>query len=180
MRRPNDPYRRMARLMASQQMATGASMRDLLKVRGVNLRMAAAANGWRRDPVAFIRAGGGPPSIRWKHTGGMVYVSDDPEALPQPLREAVRATLIGFFSRTCPVCGAEARWLTEGQLEASDLGRVWGARFRFASVLDEGALEEAYSALGIEPGFDVFAIEHEPECPVRPEHIGLLDGDAAN
>jgi hypothetical protein len=58
-----DRYRRLARLVASQQ--KGGLMRDLMKVRAESVRMAALKGGWRRDSVA-LTGPDGAPEILWR------------------------------------------------------------------------------------------------------------------
>lgn len=142
-------------------------MRDLIKAgRAQSLRLAASMNGWRRRPVANPDPDG--PVIRWEGPGGVIYRSDDPEALAEPLRQAVRCSLIAFFSRKCPVCAARAQWLSQRQAATGDLARFSLTRF-------ERVADGQHSSARV-----VFAIEHEAECPVRPEHIDAMIAAASN
>lgn len=147
-------------------------MRDLIKTRAVHVQMAALDGGWAREAKRFIGADGGAPMIRWHGPDGLTWVSDDPEALPEPLCQAKRVELIGVFSRRCRLCDAEAQWLTEEQLAMVDPGRAFTLRFQRHRV---GA--ETHS---IEASEHVFVIEHAPGCDARPAAVSVMDAAAAN
>jgi hypothetical protein len=146
-------------------------MRDLIKVRAANVTMAALKHGWYREAKTFVTPDGGSPAIRWRcpARGISRWETDDPEAFPEPLRQAKRVELICLFSERCPVCDATAVALSYEDAIAADPRRAWAVVFRGRTASGKAAKA---------PG--VFVIEHAPDCDARPELVEAMNAAAAN
>lgn len=119
--------------------------------------------GWRRDPVLVDE-----DRIRWFRASGETYLSPDPEGMREPVRQAWRARLIGFFNRMCPVCEQRACWMTRGELEAADRGRLQVVTAHRATLS------------GGQAASVVMAIEHTGECEVCPRTVDRWDASSLN
>jgi len=145
-------------------------MRKLMTITAEMLDLAASENGWQGTRIAPEEPDGAP-QIMWDGPGQAKFFSDDPESLVEPLRQALRAELIGWLAKACPVCETKGRWLKDpGELQATatDGGRVSVSR-KF-SVVDGVEAEQPYM-FTIEGWF---AIEHAAECEARPEILKLI------
>ena len=143
-------------------------MRKLEEITEELLTERAAAIGWRRDPRGPVTTDSGDVMIAWtSHQTdlGMTEVLDtlDPEAVPEPRRQAQRATLIARFTGQCPVCHAAAQQF-EGE-DPEDLG--------LAQRVTTSQTDEA----GEISGRSVAWVVHGRECPVAPWSLEVMEAN---
>jgi hypothetical protein len=141
---------------------------ELLRMTDVRLRFSAAHNGWRRVGAPFFEGGRGP-LLLWTGPGGRPHVTGDPSVLPEPLRQAARALVIGYFEGSCPLCGGGGRSLSVDEaVESWATAQVITLHEVRTSLGADGVLVEA-----VPPDLDrpVFAIVHEASCAASPASI---------
>jgi hypothetical protein len=146
-------------------------MRDLMKMRPERLRIAAATNGWSRQ---VFEQPDGSRRVHWQKGADRLLITEDPEQLEEPLRQAVTAALIGCFEGTCPVCAAQGSSPSEDEAAVMDRRRV--QLFTTLSLLDVGQ-SSLEGDVDRPPTFAVevwLAIEHAALCGARPEAIAQM------
>lgn len=152
---------------------------DLSDITAAMRLNAAEDAGWERIGQRFVPAAN-ETYVRWRKLNpdavGLERQAPDSELKPPGLREALRADDIGFFAGACPVCDAPLRWIPPD--EEFDFGLVTVyPELQVMSVAIEDL--EAVANVGPEQ-LSGFGIEHDAECPVRPESIFSMVEAAAN